>query len=75
MATTDTTKPARKPRKPKSFPKMETQPVKGAKSIACSPKSHLIVEMLAQAANIPRNRMLDKIIEEYAAQKLAQSFD
>lgn len=74
MATTDTTKNSRKPRKPKAFPKMETQ-LKGGKSIACSPKSHLIVEMLAQAANIPRNRMLDKIIEEYAASKLAQSFN
>jgi hypothetical protein len=63
----------RKPRKPNTFPKREPQ-IKGGKSIACSPKSHLIVEMLAQAADIPRNRMLDKIIEEYAASKLAQSF-
>ena len=73
MTTTETAK-KRKPRKPKTFPKREAQ-IKGGKSIACSPKSHLIVEMLAEAANIPRNRMLDQIIEEYATSKLAQSFN
>lgn len=65
--------PVKKPRKAKSFPKMELKPEsKGAKVISCSVKSHFIVEMLAEAANVPRSRMLDKIIEEYAALKLAK---
>lgn len=69
---TDTTTTAKKARKPRKFPKQSTTTIKGVKSISCSAKSHFIVEMLAEAANIPRSLMLDKIIEEYAAAKLAK---